>query len=527
MGATGIPPSPNLDATQTQVITSNPSNQTGNHYNVSNLQMFFSSRSNQSLLCALALVFVALCFQIASGQTDDPTDGETDPVKLFERGQNAHGKGDLVRALALYEGALKLRPEFAEAEYQRGIAFVALGRAPEAEKAFAHAIELKKDWVLPHSALGTLLARAERDKEAEPVLRRAMQLGARDSVTLDALSTVQSRAGNKEEALALARAATDDDNASASAWVWRGSLERVTGSNDAALSSINHALQIEPNYIAALKERAELRLDAADYPHAIEDLKTALSVKPGDKEMSLQLAHAYELANKPDEARRIYESLGYEVLRTGVAPGAQAGSIDVAGSPEDIAAANSDDPKVAQAALEKLVAANPRNAKLFARLGEVTRRSDPQKSAESYRRANEIDPANPKYATGYAAALVQLRRFAEAEPILRRVIANAPNEYAAHANLALALYETKRFTEALPEYEWLAAARPEIAATYFFIATAHDNLGEYAQALDAYEKFLSRADPTNNKLDIEKVNLRLPRLRDQISRGQGVKRKKP
>ncbi|MGZ9273038.1 MAG: tetratricopeptide repeat protein, partial [Candidatus Binatia bacterium] len=184
-------------------------------------------------------------------------------------------------------------------------------------------------------------------------------------------------------------------------------------------------------------------------------------------------------------------------------------------------------PKVAQPALERLLVANPKNAKLFARLGEVTRRSDPQKSAESYRRANEIDPANPKYATGYAAALVQLRRFADAEPILRRVTAAAPNEYAAHANLALALYELKRYAEALPEYEWLAATRPEIAATYFFIATAHDNLGEYEQALDAYEKFLSRADPINNKLDIEKVNLRLPRLRDQISRGQGVKRKKP
>ncbi len=174
-----------------------------------------------------------------------------------------------------------------------------------------------------------------------------------------------------------------------------------------------------------------------------------------------------------------------------------------------------------------MILANPRNAKLFARLGEVTRRSDPKKSVDSYRYANEIDPANPKYATGYAAALVQMRRFADAEYVLRRVIATAPNEYAAHANLALALYELKRFAESLTEYEWLAAARPEVAATYFFIAVAHDNLAQYPQALDAYEKFLSRADPTNNKLDIEKVNLRLPKLRDQISRGQGTRRKKP
>ena len=66
----------------------------------------------------------------------------------------------------------------------------------------------------------------------------------------------------------------------------------------------------------------------------------------------------------------------------------------------------------------------------------------------------------------------------------------------------------------------------ECRATYFFIAIAHDNLGEYQQALEAYEKFMSLADPTGNKLEIEKVNLRLPKLRDQISRGQGVKKKK-
>ncbi|PYS79470.1 MAG: hypothetical protein DMF70_12980 [Acidobacteria bacterium] len=77
----------------------------------------------------------------------------------------------------------------------------------------------------------------------------------------------------------------------------------------------------------------------------------------------------------------------------------------------------------------------------------------------------------------------------------------------------------------MPEYEWLAAARPEIAATYFFIAIAHDNLAEYQQALEAYGKFMSLADPSVNKLEIEKVNLRLPKLRDQIRRGQGVKKK--
>jgi len=489
----------------------------------SEAQMFFPPSSRRFPFAVVVFILVAVCASVAAAQAIDVTDGESDPVKLFERAQNAHAKGDLSRALALYEEAIKLRPEFPEAEYQRGVALVALKRPTEAEVAFRRAIELRKDWALPYSALGNLLCRSEKDKEAEPPLRRAMLLGATDFTTLDSLSTVRWRASDKQEALALAQRATEDEAAPASAWTWRGIVERANGNSTAALASLDHALQMEPKNVAALRERAEVRVGAGEYDRAIEDLKGALLVMPGDKEISLRLASVYELAGKKDEAQRIYEAFGQPVGPRAPQP---AGVLNVVGSATDIAAANADDPKVAQPALEKLIAANPKNAGLFARLGEVTRRSDPQKSAEAYRRANEIDPRNPKYATGYAAALVQARRFSEAVTILRQVIASAPNEYAAHANLALALYEMKRYPEALPELEWQAGARPEIAVTYFFMAIAHDNLEEYQQALAAYEKFLSLADPTNSKLEIEKVNLRLPKLRDQISRGQGVKKKK-
>lgn len=485
--------------------------------------MFSLPRSRQLILSALAIVLVVTFVQFAPAQVNDIGDGETDPVRLFERGQNAHARNDLVTALALYEAALKLRPEFPEAEFQRGVALAALGRSGDAEKAFKRAIELRKDWVLPYGALGNLLTHSSRDKEAEPFLRRALQLGAKDFVTLDALSAVRFRAGDTKEALALAHRATEDENASASAWAWRASIEDAAGDREAALTSLERALRLEPNHLLAWREKARLHTNGGAYDLAIEDLKKALSLKPGDKEISLQLAHVYNLAGRYEDERQILAAFG----ETQTVTDASQPEATVVGTAKEIEAANSDDPRIAQPALEDLIKKNPKNAPLLARLGEVTRLTDPQKSAESYRQANELDPRNPKHAIGYAAALVQMRRFAEAEPILRRIIAKAPNEYTAHANLALALYELKRFADALPEYEWLAASRPEIAATYFFMATAHDNLGEYEQALDAYEKFLSHADPARNKLDIEKINLRLPQLREQIKRGQGVKRKKP
>jgi tetratricopeptide (TPR) repeat protein len=486
--------------------------------------MFSAVPLHRLLLTAILLSLTLICFAPAAAQTDDIAGGETDPIKLFERAQNAHSKGDLARALALYEEAIKLRPEFPEAEYQRGATLVSLNRLPEAETAFRRAIDLRADWVMPYAALGNLFARLAQDKDAEPLLRRALQLGADDSVTLDSLSAARFRAGDKDEALALARRATEDEDASAFAWTWRAAMERATGDLAGAAASINRSLQIDPKHAGALKERAELRADAGDYGHAIDDLKAALAIRPGDKEISLRLAKLYELTGKPEEARTIYGSVGQ---RPESGSGQSKNPAQVVGTPEEIAASNSDDPTVARPALERLIVRNPNNPVLLGHLGEVTRISNPQKSVEYYAQANRLDPTKPEYATGYAAALVQSRRFAEAVPILRKVIAAVPDDYPAHANLALALYEMKSYAAALPEYEWLAAARPEIAATYFFIATAHDNLRQYQQALDAYQNFLSRAG-AKNQLEIDKVNLRLPRLRDQIKRGQGVKpQKKP
>jgi tetratricopeptide (TPR) repeat protein len=162
---------------------------------------------------------------------------------------------------------------------------------------------------------------------------------------------------------------------------------------------------------------------------------------------------------------------------------------------------------------------------LLAQLGASYRLDDPPRSLDFYRRANEVEPKNSEYATGYAAALVQARRFSDAVGVLRQITTVDPKSFVAHANLATALYELKRFPEALSEYEWLLAAKPDLVVAHFFIGTAHDKLGEFEAALAAYETFLAKADSKTNQLEIEKVQLRLPSLKKQIQLKQGVKHK--
>jgi tetratricopeptide (TPR) repeat protein len=478
------------------------------------------SFSNKLLLAASCILLLALSSAAPlKAQTEEAFgDDATDPVRLFERGQSAHAHGDIEKALGFYEQALKVRPEFPEAQFQRGNALVALKRFAEAEGAFRAAIVLKKNWSLPYSALGALLVRRQQDAEAEQLFRQAITIDARDALALRMLSDIRLRANDAKGALDFAKRATALPDAPASAWIGLALAQKANGDKAGAKTTLDQLLTDEPQNVAALIERADLFVDEKQFDSAITDLKTAAKVKPGDKAIASRLAGALQKSGQPEEALAVAKAAALEVQ----APSSSGGVI---GTPEEIEAANSTDPEIARKALEKLLEKNLRNAMLLARLGASYRTDNPPRSLEYYRQAAELKPDAPEYALGYAAALIQTRRFADAVVLLRRVVRVDRENYAAHANLATALYELKQYGEALPEYEWIVAVKPDVVVAHYFIATAHDYLGEYPQALESYEKFLAVADAAKNQLEIEKVKLRLPNLRRQIQLGQGAKKK--
>jgi tetratricopeptide (TPR) repeat protein len=478
--------------------------------------MLFRFRSHAVIFLTLVLCLSAIHAQTNSIVSDD----EDDPIKLFQQGQDLHEAGDLKRALELYEQAIKLRPEFPEAEYQRATALITLNRLPEAEKGLRRSIELQPEWSLPYTTLGKLLVRLGRNDEAEKLLNRALELDEKNTAALVALVDLRLNAKAPREKLQLLLAdlkrATEREQANAVVWTARASVELALGDKAAATASLDRALVLDKQMIGALMERAELRAGAGNYEGALADALEARRLSHSSTGSSLLLARIYAQAGKVDEAVQTLDSLDETSKHL----------------PEVVALRNSlqkdcgGSTAEENAATEELLKQQPRNATLLACLGTALRTVDPARSLELYRQAVDVEPRNVRYATGYAAALVQARRFNDAVVILRRILAIQPDNFTAHTNLATALYELKQFSEAVAEFTRLLEVKPDLVAAYFFIATAHDYLGEYREALAAYETFLARADAQKNQLEIDKVNLRLPSLRNQIKRGEGPKKKK-
>lgn len=437
-------------------------------------------------------------------------DEQKDPVALFNQGQDAHEKGDLAKAIALYEEAIKIAPEFPEAEYQRGAALQTLGKDAEAEKAFRRALELRENWNLPLLNLGEVLVKNNKFSEAETVLNKVISLEPNNPQAYLALTELRLKTKASPDVLKNLLAKLQDvsaKNSNASIWAARGAIERNLGDKNAAKSSLNRALSLEPNNNFALSETAEIALAENNFAEAQTIAEKLIKNSPNFPSYQILLARIYAANGKADESLKILQTL-------------DGNNPDVLSLRNSITTASTKDVSV----LEKQLANDPQNAALLGRLCNLTR-TIPAKSLDYCRRASNAEPNNIGHAVGFGAALVQARQYPEAIGLFRKLLQLDPENFAIHTNLALALFESDNYAEAKPEYEWIIKNNPNLAVAYYFLAISHDNLREYDDANTNYRKFLQTADPKQNQLEIDKVNLRLPSLERQIKQGSGVKKK--
>ncbi len=456
-----------------------------------------------------ALFFILSFFAVSFAQENGETT-EEDPVAIFNQGQTAHEKNDLTAAIVLYEKALKIVPEFPEAEYQKGIALNALGKTAEAEKAFRRAIELRADWTLPMANLGLLLVRKNQFTEAEKILTKAIELDGRGFPALAALTELRITSKAKPETLVelleKIKILSVKANPTASVWASRGVLESYLGDKASAKTSLNKAIEIDSRNATALFERAEIALIEGDTSRASEIVRVLTEISPDLPNIKLLQARIYAETGRFDEAFRILDSIKNP-------------SNDVAELRDKILANNSSN----AAELEKQLEKNAKNVFVLGRLCTILRADNPPKAIDFCRRASEAEPGNINHAIGYGAALVQAKRFDDAANLFRRLAEFAPDNYTVRANYATALFQLKKFPEAKTEYVWLTEKQPNLAIAFYFRGITHDQLGEFMDAMANYQQFLRLADQNQNKLEIEKVNLRLPILQKQLKDKKGKK----
>lgn len=448
---------------------------------------------------------------VSAQNEDEPGDDPAkDAIAFFNKGQEAHEKGDLKEALDLYAKAIELIPEFPEAELQRGNALLSLGRNTEAETAFRRALELHPDWTLAMASLGSILVGKDQFVEAEKLLLRAIELDEQNFPALSALTELRLKTNAKpdvlRELLHRLMDLTAKSKPTPSVWAAQAALEDALGSVDAAKLSAEKALAMDPQNRTSLGVMFNSAIADGDAARAASFLSRYEKADPASPRLVPMRARILLVQGKPVEALAVLNAVANP-------------SPDIVALRDKIAAGSSTN----SADLEKLLETDSKNADALGRLCSMLRTENPAKALDYCRRASESEPSNVTHAIGYGAALVQAKRYLDAVSLFRRLLLIAPDNSTVHANLATAYFQLDRYEEAKREYEWLTQRQPENAAGFFFLGITHDHLGEFLDAMANYQQFLKIADAGRNGLEIEKVKLRIPSLEKQIKEKRGRK----
>lgn len=445
---------------------------------------------------------------------------------LFEAGQKAHAAGKLEEAVKLYGEALAHDPALWQAEFQRGIAYLSLNRLQEARASitrvndqltqFSDSPELRTISARVQITLGDIALAENKYPEAEKSFRRVLELQPQAGRAHAGLAEVFIESGKLAEAIAEAQAAISAGDNRAAVHSLLGEALALNKNYDDAIASLDEALKREPRNARALRYRAEVFVARGNLPRAITDLQAALAIEKTTPTM-LRLAEIYHQAKQYAQTTNVYQQiLAVEPANQEARTALAAVMIESGQSAEAVGE------------LEALIKADPNRAALRAQLAELYLPTQPEKALEQYAAAAKLEPAAVSHRIGAGAALVKLRRFQDAAGLLQQVLEQKPPDaqaYFAHTNLATALFELQDYANAAREYFWILEHQKDqkrAAITLYFLGICFDKLGDYEQALKAYERFAELAS-ADHQLEIDKVKLRLPSLKQQIKDGKGKK----
>ncbi|WP_017306856.1 CHAT domain-containing protein [Spirulina subsalsa] len=243
-----------------------------------------------------------------------PTITSDNPVELFNQAASRYVSGELSGAVALWEAALELQPDFADAHngcgaalfylgryrdalahfnrsleeqgdfyfayYNRGHVYLELGEVEEAIADFTQAIEIQPDSHLAYNGRGIALERLQRYQEAIADFNQAITLQPSFPFAYNGRGIAHANLGDYTEALADFREALALDPNSQDAYHNRGNVLRALGRYQEALEDFNQAILIQPNFYQAYYNRANTHYELSQYSEAIADYKEALALKP-------------------------------------------------------------------------------------------------------------------------------------------------------------------------------------------------------------------------------------------------------
>jgi tetratricopeptide (TPR) repeat protein len=247
--------------------------------------LFFSAQS-----------LVSLCQQASQGIAG-----------LLGTAQAEEDRGEVIGAIGHYKVALQLDPRNADALYRLGRLLARSRDFAAAEASFREAIQVRPDWAEAHYNLGLALIAASPTSpdwtEATPEFSAALKLRPAYVEAANMLAVSQIETGQFAGALQVAKAALALDSRSAELHFNYGRALESTGQAEEAGAEYAAALKIRADYPEAESSLANLCFERHDYASAAQHFEAALASNPDLERAHFGLAKAWKALKENEQAQ--------------------------------------------------------------------------------------------------------------------------------------------------------------------------------------------------------------------------------
>jgi len=220
----------------------------------------------------------------------------------YNRGIGSHKAGDLDAAIADYNQAIALNPNFANAYYNRGNAYYAKGELDGAVADFTQVITLtpKDDRAYNNRGLA-YYAKGEPDR-AIAEFTQAIALNPNFANAYNNRGNAYDAKGEMDRAIADFTQAIALNPKSEQAYNHRGATYRNKGELDRAIADYTQAIALNPNYDRAYNNRGIAYYNKGEVDRAIADFTQAIALNPKFEQYYSHRGAAYRNKGELDRA---------------------------------------------------------------------------------------------------------------------------------------------------------------------------------------------------------------------------------
>ena len=224
-----------------------------------------------------------------------------------ELGMKLSEAGKHTEAVAHFEQAVRLKPDYAEAHYSLGTALMHSGRLPEAIEHLEHALRVKPDYAEARNNLGGALMESGRLPEAIEHFEQAVRVKPDYAEAHYNLGGALMRSGRLPEAIEHLEQVLRINPDYAEARNNLGSALMQSGRLPEAIEHLEHALRVKPDFAEAHYNLGTALMESGRLPEAIEHLQQALRIKPDYAEARYNLGTALMQSGRLPEAIQHWE----------------------------------------------------------------------------------------------------------------------------------------------------------------------------------------------------------------------------